>query len=447
MRPRALSPWRVTCIYKPCADALPKVVILNSSPSRLARRLNLMDAITLGLGSMIGAGIFAAAGPAAAAAGSGLLIAIVIAGAIAFLNATTMAQLAAIHPESGGTYVYGRKRLGNLWGFLAGWGFVIGKLASCAAMSLTFAHYTYPDFAKPMAIGAVLVLMLTNYLGIKKTASATKVLVTLVLIALGMVAFAALAGGAADLNRLSGWTEKGGFKGVLEASGLMFFAFAGYARIATLGEEVIEPQTTIPKAIVTALTITLVTYLIVIGSAVLTVNIESLADSKAPLVLAVESGPFHFLSPMVRIGACFASLGVLLSLMAGISRTIFSMSANADLPKFFSAVHAKNKVPHHAEFAVGVVVIGVVSFADLRGAIGFSSFSILLYYAIANVAGLTLKSQQRLWPRWMSAAGFVSCLVIALSLPLPSIIGGCVLFTVGAIVYGCLHFAERRKAI
>lgn len=418
---------------------------MNLSSSRLARRLDLKDAVVLGLGSMIGAGIFAAAGPAAEAAGTGLLIAILIAGAIAFLNATTMAQLAAIYPESGGTYVYGRKRLGNFWGFLAGWGFVIGKLASCTAMALTFAYYANPDVAKPLAIGAVLALTITNCLGVKKTAFATRVLVALVLIALAIVAFAALAGGGADLGRLSKWTDKGGVGGILEASGLMFFAFAGYARIATLGEEVSEPEKTIPKAIVTALGTTLVVYLIIVGSVVLTVDIAKLAGSRAPLVLAVESGRFNFLSPVVRIGACLASLGVLLSLMAGISRTIFSMSANADLPKFLSRVHAKNKVPHFAELAVGLVVAGVVSFADLRGAIGFSSFAILIYYAIANVAALTLKEDQRLWPRWLSIAGLVACLAIAFNLPRQSLTGGCVLFAVGAVSYFAIHLRNRRS--
>ncbi len=408
---------------------------MKNADSRLARRLGLTDAVILGLGSMIGAGIFAAIGPAAQAAGTGLLVAILIAGIIAFLNATTMAQLAAIYPESGGTYVYGRKRLGNFWGFLAGWGFVIGKLASCTAMALTFAHYANPAYAKPTAIGAVLALTFINYLGIKKTAFATRILVIAVLTALAVVVLAALAGGGVDFNRISGWTDKGGVGGILEASGLMFFAFAGYARIATLGEEVVDPQKTIPKAIVRALAITLLVYFVVIGSAVLTVNIDQLASAKAPLVLAVESGEFHFLSSVVRIGACFASLGVLLSLMAGISRTIFSMAANSDLPEVFNAVHPKHKVPHKAELAVGLIIAGVLSFADLRGAIGFSSFAILMYYAIANVAGLTLKSGQRLWPAWMSAAGILGCLVVALNLPFQSLVGGTLLFVVGAIVF------------
>jgi APA family basic amino acid/polyamine antiporter len=411
----------------------------------LARRLNTTDAVILGLGSMIGAGIFAAAGPAAAAAGSGLLIGVLIAGCIAWLNATTMAQLAAIYPESGGTYVYGRKRLGAIWGFLAGWGFVVGKMASCTAMALTFAYYAAPEYARVLAVSAVLILTLINYMGVKKTALATKILLGIVLASLAIVAFATLGGGAVDFGRLTGWTDRGGVSGILQAAGLMFFAFAGYARIATLGEEVMEPRKTIPRSIITALAITLALYLLIITSAVLTVDIEELAHAPAPLQLAVESGRFHALAPVVRVGACFASLSVLLSLMAGISRTSFAMAANRDLPKFLSAVHAKHKVPHRAELMVGLIVAAVVSVADLRSAIGFSSFAILTYYAIANIAAWTLPREQRLWPRWMAGMGLLACVTVALSLPQDAVLGGIILFLLGLIIYAISHRLQPRS--
>ncbi len=413
--------------------------------TRLARRLDTKDAVVLGLGSMIGAGIFAAAGPAAAAAGSGILIGVIIAGLIAYLNATTMAQLAAIYPESGGTYVYGQKRLGKIWGFLAGWGFVIGKLASCTAMALTFAFYAAPSFAKPLAIGAVLLLTFVNYLGVRKTAFVTKILVCVVLASLGLVAIVSLGGGSADISRLSGWTDRGGVTGILQSAGIMFFAFAGYARIATLGEEVISPQKTIPRAILVALAITLLVYISIITITVLCVDIAELANAKAPLVLAVESGAFSYLSPVVRIGACFASLGVLLSLMAGISRTTFAMAANRDLPQWFSVVHPIHKVPHRAELAVGIIIALVVGVADLRSAIGFSSFAILVYYAIANVAAWTLKPEQRRWPRWMSVAGVFSCGIVAINLPLVAVVGGIILFGLGLLIYFLSHRDSRHS--
>ncbi|HEU5060293.1 MAG TPA: amino acid permease, partial [Kofleriaceae bacterium] len=198
-----------------------------ATPTRLARRLGTTDAVVIGLGSMIGAGVFSALAPAARAAGNGLLAGLAIAALVAYCNATSSAQLAAVYPQSGGTYVYGRERLGPYWGFLAGWAFVIGKLASCAAMAMTFASYAAPALARPLAAGAVVALTAVNYAGIEKTALVSRVIVGLVLAALATVVAAIWLGGAADPGRL--WPIEGaGWRGVLQAGGFLFFAFAGY---------------------------------------------------------------------------------------------------------------------------------------------------------------------------------------------------------------------------
>lgn len=391
---------------------------------------------------MVGAGIFSAAGPAAQAAGSGLLLAVGIAGITACLNAITMAQLAARYPESGGAYAYGRQQLGQFWGFLAGWGFVVGKIASCTAMALTFAHYAFPRFAHESAFFAVAALTFVNHRGIKKTALATRILLALVLLTLALVVAASLSQGQPDLDRLSEWVVPKGLPGILEASGIMFFAFAGYARIATLGEEIVSPAATIPKAILIALSLTITLYLIVIGAVMLVVPLHELQNSQAPLALAVSKAGIPALAPLVRVGAALAALSVLLSLLAGISRTVFAMAANRDLPYFFSAVHPKQGVPHRAELLVGVLVAAVVSFADLRAAIGFSSFAILVYYAIANAAAFTLPRESRIYPRWLSVAGLLGCIGIATHLPPSSIAGGVCLFCAGSLIF----FVTRARA-
>ena len=224
---------------------------------------------------MIGAGVFAAIGPAARAAGSGLLLGLLVAAFVAYCNATSSAQLAALYPESGGTYAYGRRRLGPFWGFLAGWGFVIGKLASCAAMALTFASYAAPELARPLAVGAVVTLTAVNYLGVEKTALLTRAIVAVVLLALTVVVSAVLFGGATDAARLRPGEDVSVY-GVLQSAGLLFFAFAGYARLATLGEEVVDPKRTIPRAIPMALAITLAVYAAVAVSALKTVDLPTL---------------------------------------------------------------------------------------------------------------------------------------------------------------------------
>src|SRR3954454_418879 len=225
----------------------------------LARRLGTGDAVVIGLGSMIGAGVFAAFGPAARVAGSGLLIGLLIAGVIAYCNAVSSARLAAVYPESGGTYIYGQRRLGPFWGYLAGWAFVVGKTASCAAMALTFGTYVDSHHARLLAIIAVAVLTGVNYFGIQKSAWLTRVIVAVTLTVLVFVVAACSFGGHLAVHHLSPFPGSG-VRDVLQSAGLLFFAFAGYARIATLGEEVRDPARTIPRAITTALVVTFLVY-------------------------------------------------------------------------------------------------------------------------------------------------------------------------------------------
>jgi APA family basic amino acid/polyamine antiporter len=392
----------------------------------LQRRLGLGDAVVIGLASMIGAGAFVVFGPAAAAAGSGLLIGLVIAAVVAYCNATSSARLAARYPQSGGTYVYGRERLGEFWGYLAGWSFIVGKMASCAAMALTVGLYAWPAHAHAVAVAAVAGLTAVNYRGIQKSALLTRLIITVVLAVLAGVVAAVLLAGRADAGRL---TLIGGTPGgVLQAAGLLFFAFAGYARIATLGEEVRDPAETIPRAIRLSLAITVAVYaaLAVILLAVLGPGLES---SAAPLADAVRVAGVSWLEPVVRIGAAVAALGSLLSLILGISRTGLAMARDGHLPSALAAVHPRFAVPHRAEMTVGVIVAVVAALSDVRSAIGFSSFAVLVYYAIANASAWTLG--RRLIP----VVGLAGCLLLAVCLPPVSVLAGSAVLAAGAVIY------------
>jgi APA family basic amino acid/polyamine antiporter len=410
---------------------------------QLARRLGVRDAVVIGLGSMLGAGVFVVFAPAAAAAGgAGLLPALVLAGLIAFCNATSSARLAARYPESGGTYVYGRERLGPLAGFLAGWGFVVGKTASCAAMALTIGAYLWPGQARLVAVGAVLAVTAVNLRGIGRTAAATKVLVGLVLAVLTLVAVAGLAGGDLSLGRLG--DPGGSGRGVLTAAGLIFFAFAGYARIATLGEEVRDPERTIPRAVPLALGAVLAIYLVLAVVTLGVLGADRLASSTAPLVDVVTSAGLPGLAWVVRAGATVAVTGVLLSLVAGVGRTTLAMARRHDLPGALAAVHPVRQVPHRAELAVAAVVILVVALGDVRDAIGFSSCTVLVYYAITNAAALTLgrDPHRRLPVRALAVLGLVGCLLLAVNLPLGSVLAGFGVLALGAAGY---TLRQRRR--
>jgi basic amino acid/polyamine antiporter, APA family len=401
---------------------------------QLARRLTTSDAVMVGLGAMLGAGVFAAPGPAAAAAGTWLLAGLALAALVAYANATSSAQLAALYPESGGTYVYARERLGSYWGFLAGWSFVVGKTASLGAMALTFGAYLAPDLARPIGIAAVVAMTAVNYRGVEKTARVTRLIVATVLATLVVVVAAAAFGGEVTVTNLEAGAP-GGIWGVLQAGGLLFFAFAGYARIATLGEEVQDPARTIPQAIPIALGIVVVVYATVLLALLLAVGPTTLAEASAPLAAAVEAGRWSALAPVVRVGAVVAAAGVLLSLLAGVSRTALSMARRRELPGVLDAVHPTHRTPYRAEVVTAVLVCAIVLVADLRGAIGFSSFAVLTYYALANASAWTLQGAERRWPRWLAGLGVGLCALLALTLPAVAVAGGLVLLVVGSAVW------------
>ena len=399
----------------------------------------------IGLGSMLGAGVFAAFSPAASVAGAGLLIGLGVAAVVAYCNATASAQLAAEYPTSGGTYIYGRERLGPWWGFLAGWGFVIGKIASCAAMALTFAAYVAPGaWQRPVAIAAVIILAMVNYHGVTRTAGLTKIIVAVVLATLALVVTASLSG-ANGMSSGQSWDFlAGGWYGILQSAGLLFFAFAGYARIATMGEEVRNPERTIPRAILTALTITVLIYLAVALSILVVLGPDGIAASPAPLAAAVDAAGWVWANLPVRLGAAAAALGALLALIAGVGRTTLAMARNDDLPRWLAAVHERHRVPHHAEITVAGLICVLILLTDLRGAIGFSSFGVLLYYLIANMAAYTQSSDRRRFPRILQLIGVAGCGTLMLTLPLRAALGGTLVFAVG-IVYRAIRVHIRRS--
>jgi APA family basic amino acid/polyamine antiporter len=399
----------------------------------LRRSLGIFDAVVIGLGSMIGAGIFAALGPAARGAGSGLLLGLALAAVVAFCNATSSARLAARYPASGGTYVYGRKRLGDFWGYLAGWGFVVGKTASCAAMALTVGLYAWPAHAHAVAAGAVIALTAVNYAGIQKSAWFTRIIVAAVLAALAAVCGTAFASRAIDVGQLRLAGAPAG--GVIQAAGLLFFAFAGYARIATLGEEVREPARTIPRAIPLALTVTLAVYALVAVAALSALGPKRLAESAAPLVETARVAGAGWLVPVVQVGAVIAAVGSLLALILGVSRTTLAMARDRHLPHTLAAVHPRFRVPHRAELLIGAIVAILAATTDLRDAIGFSSFAVLIYYAVANASAFTLGPDEGRPQRAIPVIGLLGCLVLAFAMPPSSVLSGVAVLGVGVAAY------------
>ncbi|USQ82059.1 APC family permease [Ornithinimicrobium faecis] len=411
--------------------------------TELARRLGPGDAVAIGLGSMIGAGAFVVWGPAARAAGSWLLLSLLLAAIVAACNAWSSGALAARYPSAGGTYVYGRERIGPFAGYLAGWSFVVGKIASCAAMAMAIAAYVAPGQERLAAVVAVLVITVLNLSGVQRSAGVSKVIVTIVLAVLAAVLVAGLAGGTGSAHP-GMWTQGATPYGVLQGAGLIFFAFAGYARIATLAEEVRDPERTIPRAIAITVVTVLGLYAIL---AVLTLGIlgpEQLAvvpDPVAAATAVVLGEPWVW---AVRAVAALAACGALLNLILGISRTSLAMARDGYLPQVLTRID-RRQVPRNAELAVGAIVIALVLIVDLRGAIGFSSFGVLTYYAVANASAWTLRGDWRGAPV-VPAAGLVGCVVLAVMLPWQSVVAGVVVLAVGTVWFLIFQWRSRQHA-
>ncbi|PWF82666.1 APC family permease [Kocuria rosea] len=420
---------------------------MSTSPGHpaLARRLGSLDATVIGMGSMVGAGVFVAFAPAAGFAGQWLPLALLLAAVVAWCNATSTAQLAAVHPASGGTYVYANRQLGPWPGFVAGWGFVTGKTASAAAMALTFGLYaaelTGADDAgaRLLAVAAVLGLTAVNLGGVTRTARLTMLLVAPVLVVLLAVVVLLFSGtgptaGGAPAGDGPGWDGTGW--GVLPAAGTLFFAFAGYARVATMGEEVRDPARTIPRAVLGALAFTLLLYGLLGLGLLRFLGVDRLAASAAPLLTVVReagwaAGPTTAGAVVVTAAAALATLGALLALVAGISRTALAMARERDLPGPLGAVSQRHRVPWAAELAVAGLVVVLVLVGDVRTVIGFSSFGVLVYYALANLSALTLRQRPGWAPRAVNALGLAGCLVLAFTLPWQSVVTMLGVFAVG----------------
>lgn len=397
---------------------------LVSSLSSLKRDLRLLDAVGIGLGAIIGAGIFVVTGIAAGMAGPAILISFAIAGFVATANALSSAALAAVYPQSGGTYEYGYQLLSPWLGFAAGWMFLASKIAAAGTVALGLGGYLtilWPA-AQPrlLAVAAIVVFTILNYRGVQKSSRANLIVVAVSITAL--VLFVVVGAMHVRIDRLSPFFA-GGWRGVFEAAGILFFAYTGYARIATLGEEVHEPAKTIPRAILITIATSLLLYAAVAFVAITTAGAPALAGSIAPLALAA-SGFGRGWQSVVAAGAVAAMLGVILSQLLGLSRMAFAMARRGDLPATLAAIHPRFGVPHRAVAAIGAVAVAVAISGGLQSIAMAAAFAILVYYSIANLAALRLPAPTRRYPRFVPVAGLAGCILLAGSLPARTILTG-----------------------
>lgn len=403
--------------------------------SELRRDLRLVDAVGVGLGAIIGAGIFVVTGVAAEVSGASFIVGLLIAGIAATCNALSSAELAAAYPQSGGTYEYGYRLLNPAFGFSAGWMFLASKLAAGGTVALGFGSYFSQIFpaipARYAAIGAAVLLTFANLFGIKKAGRFNTIIVCITILTLLTFVFAGIP--SFNYENLTPFAPNG-FSGIAESAALLFFAYTGYARIATLGEEVHEPKKTIPQAVIITIVVSVILYLAVSLIAVGAVGAEVLAQSASPLQAAANKFSFSGIFWIVGIGAATAMLGVLLSQIVGISRMMFAMARRNDLPKILEHTSAKYAVPDYGILLSGAIIILLAVFGTLQTVVSAAAFTILLYYGIANICALRLASENKLYPKWIAVLGLISCLLLAGSLPFMTILTGVGMLLTGFIL-------------
>jgi APA family basic amino acid/polyamine antiporter len=430
-----------------------------SVPPGLERVVGVPGAVLMGLGSILGTGIFVSIGIAAGVTGPSVILAVVVAALVATFNGLSSAQLAASHPVSGGTYEYGYRYLNPTLAFTAGWMFLCAKSASAATAALGFAGYVLvaagqSAFTHRVALALVAVVVLTVVVagGIRRSNRANTIIVTLTLIALAaFVTFGLPSAVASDhLDGIFGDNgEWSGASGFLHATALMFVAYTGYGRIATLGEEVRDPRKSIPRAIIVTLVATAAIYAFVAFVAVASAGAAGLADATkqaaAPLEVIARGFDIPGVAWLIAAGAVTAMLGVLLNLLLGLSRVVLAMARRGDMPAVFARVDEKRSSPVAAVLLVGGIIAGLAAIGSVKTTWSFSAFTVLVYYALTNLAALRLPPEARLYPRWIPAAGLVCCLGLAFWVEPAIWAAGLALIAVGLVWHGVARRISSRR--
>jgi len=409
--------------------------------NKLKREIGLFGATALGIGAIIGSGIFIVTGIVAGIAGPAMIVSVLVAGIIAVFSAMSVAELGAYLPEEGGTYAYAQKLISPFAGFIAGWIWIFSNIFVGAAVSLGFAHYfvtIFPEVpVKVIALVICLIFLVINYIGLKESVLFNNILVTLkVLILLFFVAF------GLGFFRPGNFTPfaPDGSMGVLSGAALIFFAYTGFARVTIMAEEVNNPKKTIPRSIFLALGISTVIYLLVSLVAVGLAGSPALALSGSPLADAMRMTGNSGVVLLISAGAMIATASVLLTTIMGISRIVFSMARSHDLPSLFERIHPRFSTPHYAIAVTGAGMIAALLLADLALVIAVSTFAMLIYYLVANIAAFRLPREHRQYPSWVPVIGALSCIGLIAFLSPNSWIIGCI-----GLLIGGAWFVFRKK--
>jgi APA family basic amino acid/polyamine antiporter len=410
--------------------------------NRLKRTLGLFDAFAIGIGAIIGSGIFVVTGIAAGLAGPALLISLVIGAFISGFTALSFAELAHSIPKEGGGYEFARELISPFAGFISGWLWILSNVVTGVVVSLGFASYLalflpFPVNVNLIAALACLAVTLINYLGARDSSLVNDILVVIKLLILAL--FVAFGLGFVKAGNFSPFMPAGEI-GIMQGATLIFFAYSGFARVTLVSEEVKDPKKNIPRSIILALVVSTIVYMLVSFTAIGLVGYKELASSGSPLADAARSVSAN-LTYFVSIGALVATFSVLLTTLLGLSRISFAMSSESELPQLFSRLDERS-TPYYTVLVFGFTMAILAIFSNLLQAIALANFGSLLYYLLTNYAALKLEN--RVYPRIIPVLGMTTCLILLLFLTREAWITGCIVLSTGAAFYYLMKKWQKR---
>ena len=362
----------------------------------LKRSVTFWQALSINISAIIGAGIFTVSGVAAGLAGPSSILAVIVGALIAIFTGMSFAELAHMYAREGGNYEYSREVLGSYAGYIAGFIWIIATIISGAAVALSFGGYfsSILNIASPEVIAALLILILAiiNYFGVKHSARLATILIAINIAILILFAVAGIF--FVKLSNFTPFLPKG-ISGMLASSAFIFFAYTGFARITMLGEEIEEPKKTIPRAIILSIAISAVIYILVMFVLIGIVPYAQIDNSKSPLAQAIFYATHNLaLEYTISVGAMIATINVDLAMILGLSRVVFAMARDKDLPKSLAKIN-KYGAPSTAILFSTIIMILAIFSISFKNIISFSNAAALTSYAIANLAAIKLAFMRR----------------------------------------------------
>jgi APA family basic amino acid/polyamine antiporter len=409
----------------------------------LKKTLNLLDATSVGIGAIIGAGIFVVLGIAIGYAGPSIVISIIVAGIVASFTAFSFAELGSAIPKEGGAYAFAFELISPFAGFMVGCLWLFAQIVAGAAISLGFASYfvaIFPIFPlKTIAVAAALTLTGLNLVGIKQSTAVNNILVIVKIAILGLfIGFGVFQIHPQNLSQFS----PNGLFGILQGAGFIFFAYLGFGRIATLSEEVKNPERNLPLSVLIALVVSVVIYVLTGFTATGLQNYQILAQSGSPIAEAARATGNFTLVAAVSLGALIATTSVLLTNLIGLSRVAFAMARNGQLPKSIARVSSRFRTPYLSVLAMGALLTVLAFTLDLKQTAAITSFAILSVHLAVNLSAIRLRKKMPssikfkvpLYPL-IPSLGFFSCIILMFSLPQESWIVTAVVVAISAVLY------------